>query len=154
MKKCTKCGVEKSESEFSKQRRAKNGLQSHCKDCYRTYARANKAAIAAYQTAYATKHAVELRAYKTAYYKGNRGELLAQGAVYREQNRNTILAQKARRYVRTTITCAVPVVDCAENALEVYCACVVILRWECWLTAPKQSTELPTTYDDGRIRKV
>ena len=33
MKKCSKCGAEKDESEFSKHRNAKDGLHCWCKDC-------------------------------------------------------------------------------------------------------------------------
>ena len=41
MKICTKCGCEKSLSEFSKRSTAKDGLQSHCKPCKLDYQRAN-----------------------------------------------------------------------------------------------------------------
>lgn len=34
MKKCTKCNVEKSTTEFSKQTASKDGLQCHCKKCF------------------------------------------------------------------------------------------------------------------------
>lgn len=34
---CTKCGIEKPISEFTKMTRAKDGLQYHCKQCKRNY---------------------------------------------------------------------------------------------------------------------
>ena len=37
MKRCTKCGVEKEESQFAKQRSKRDGLQNWCKDCNRIY---------------------------------------------------------------------------------------------------------------------
>lgn len=40
MKKCKKCGLEKKESEFSKNKRNKNGLQHWCKDCSKEYSKA------------------------------------------------------------------------------------------------------------------
>lgn len=39
MKRCTKCGLEKPESEFGKCSRAKDGLSWWCKECRRTYSR-------------------------------------------------------------------------------------------------------------------
>ena len=39
MKKCSKCKKLKDESEFYKNNRHKNGLQSKCKNCTRKYAR-------------------------------------------------------------------------------------------------------------------
>lgn len=37
MKRCSKCGIEKDESEFNKQKSAKDGLQSYCRACSNTY---------------------------------------------------------------------------------------------------------------------
>ena len=39
MKRCGKCGVEKEEGEFRRNKWKKNGLQSWCKACHRTYNR-------------------------------------------------------------------------------------------------------------------
>ena len=43
MKICTKCGVLKDETEFSKNSRNKSGLCSACKECQRTYGRVYRA---------------------------------------------------------------------------------------------------------------
>ena len=45
MKVCTGCGQEKPESEFSKSKAGRNGLQSKCKACYAAYYQANKGHI-------------------------------------------------------------------------------------------------------------
>lgn len=39
MKTCTKCGIDKSLSEFGKNSNVKSGLQSRCKDCFNAYSR-------------------------------------------------------------------------------------------------------------------
>jgi hypothetical protein len=38
-KKCSKCGVEKNTSEFHRDKRCKDGLYSHCKECAKEYTR-------------------------------------------------------------------------------------------------------------------
>ena len=42
MKRCTKCGEEKEEGEFSRDKWKKDGLQSWCRVCYRAYLKAAK----------------------------------------------------------------------------------------------------------------
>ena len=42
MKKCSKCKIEKEESEFSKSKVNKDGLRPWCKDCCRGYAKTDK----------------------------------------------------------------------------------------------------------------
>ena len=37
MKKCSKCGIEKNESEFSKRKYSKDGLRQTCRECSRKY---------------------------------------------------------------------------------------------------------------------
>lgn len=50
MKRCTKCGEEKNEGEFNKDKRKKDGLSNHCKKCkskyYRSHKEKNKKGIA------------------------------------------------------------------------------------------------------------
>lgn len=41
MKRCSKCKVQKSKSEFSRNKRRKDGLQSECKTCRAAYLRKN-----------------------------------------------------------------------------------------------------------------
>jgi hypothetical protein len=47
MKICTRCGIEKPESEFHKQKQSKDGLKSHCKICRRAWCEANKEKVKA-----------------------------------------------------------------------------------------------------------
>lgn len=42
MKLCNKCGLEKFESVFAKDKRRPSGIDSTCKDCRRAYRQANK----------------------------------------------------------------------------------------------------------------
>ncbi len=57
MKKCSKCGLEKSRLAFDKDRKAKDGLQSHCKSCKaetdRDYYQDNRTEILEQQQKYA-----------------------------------------------------------------------------------------------------
>lgn len=59
LKKCAKCGTEKSVSEFGKNSSIKDGLQSYCKACYNAYAR--------------------------DYYKDNKDKAKAKNKAYREE---------------------------------------------------------------------
>lgn len=56
MKTCSKCKIEKNESEFSKYKSSKNGLQLYCKGCmkdyYKDYYKDNKQAITECQKEY------------------------------------------------------------------------------------------------------
>jgi hypothetical protein len=42
MKKCNKCSLKKAESEFSKDKSRKDGLQACCKECNKKYLKLNK----------------------------------------------------------------------------------------------------------------
>ncbi len=48
-KTCTKCHIEKSISEFSKQLKSKDGYRSHCKTCIKKYNQGNAKHIAEYK---------------------------------------------------------------------------------------------------------
>jgi hypothetical protein len=53
MKVCTKCKIEKEETEFSKHKKNKrDGLDTHCKACKSEYKRANRDSIARWQSEY------------------------------------------------------------------------------------------------------
>ena len=51
-KQCTKCGEVKPVSAFHKNKRAKDGLQSHCRICRKQYRQEHKAEKAAYAAQY------------------------------------------------------------------------------------------------------
>ena len=60
MKYCFKCKTNKILSEFSKDRRAKDRLQPHCKLCNAKYRQSHKIKIAEDQRGYQQSHKVEL----------------------------------------------------------------------------------------------
>lgn len=62
-KTCTKCDTAKPSAEFSKNRRAKDGLQSHCKACNRAYQQANRDAILEARRPYADAVAAQRGSY-------------------------------------------------------------------------------------------
>jgi 5-methylcytosine-specific restriction endonuclease McrA len=78
-KRCYKCGEIKPVEAFSKQKRSKDGYQSHCKACGSAYYAANVERI---------------RIQKQTYYAANRDAILEHNSAYRAANRDTILAQK------------------------------------------------------------
>ena len=113
MKKCTKCGVEKTLDSFNKQKACKDGLQYMCKDCKKVYKEANKEEIAAKDKSYyeankerilaktkiwrgANKEKVE--ATRKAYYEANKEELLAYNKAYYEANKEELLANSKAYY--------------------------------------------------------
>lgn len=71
MKRCTKCGVVKPVSEFSKNRTCKDGYHSHCKEC-----------------------GVE---YRRIYYRANREKVIEHIRKYREDNPEKV-AERCRKY--------------------------------------------------------
>jgi hypothetical protein len=105
LKICSKCDIEKEESEFYNDKRANDGLTSSCKECHKEYSRNNKArkaiydakrritnkeAIAKYQKEYAEKNKDSLKEYKKKYYLENKESKRAENAKYREQNKEKI----------------------------------------------------------------
>ena len=72
VKVCTKCKIEKSYSEFNKEKKAKNGLRSKCKSCRKKYRQENKEHIKKWQT---------------KYYKHNRKRIIRQNKKYKVDNK-------------------------------------------------------------------
>lgn len=79
MKKCTKCHIEKDESEFHKQKTGKNGLRADCKECFKKYKIENKDKIKEYLKEYHKKYRVE-----------NRDKINKYTKEYREKNRDIL----------------------------------------------------------------
>ena len=52
MKKCTRCGIEKARSGFSKDRKAKDGLSSQCRSCHAEHYQDNRTEKLEYQRIY------------------------------------------------------------------------------------------------------
>jgi len=72
VKVCTKCKIEKSYSEFNKEKKAKNGLRSKCKSCRKKYRQENKEHI---------------KKWHTKYYKHNRKRIIRQNKKYKVDNK-------------------------------------------------------------------
>lgn len=79
MKICTKCNLEKPNTEFHKNIKSKDGAQSHCKDCVRLYKSRNSKKISE----------------KTReYYKANRQKAIERTRLWREENPEKTAAHK------------------------------------------------------------
>ena len=88
MKKCTKCGIEKDESEFYKNKKAKDGLRHWCKAC-----------VSSHMKPYRQVNAERLSAYKKDYCEKNREKIKEIWRVYSEKNRDLINAKTRQYYV-------------------------------------------------------
>jgi len=93
MKTCTKCKIEKDETEFSKAKREKDGLQSKCKACEREYRQANAERIAEYQGEYRQENAEQICEKRREYYQANAEQ-------YREyyQTNAERICERTRKY--------------------------------------------------------
>jgi hypothetical protein len=114
MKTCTKCGVIKDESEFSKDKSKKGGLQSWCKECQRQYNldhkeeikecqkqyyEENKEEISGRHKQYNLDHEEEIAIYEKQYYEENKEEIREYKKEYYQENREKILEQKKLYYL-------------------------------------------------------
>lgn len=132
MKTCTKCNIEKPKTDFSKQKKCKDGLQHNCKVCFAAYYAANRErfaesrsayysanrehiayAVAAYRAsnperiaAYLATNRKRILADKAAYYYSNRERILAEKAVYRSANRERDVATNAAYRAKNRERCA------------------------------------------------
>ena len=86
MKKCTKCGVEKTLDSFNKDKNHKDGLQYKCKDCRKAYHEANKEKIAANSKVWREANKGKAKAYSKVYYEANKEKIAATCKVYYEAN--------------------------------------------------------------------
>lgn len=89
---CSKCHIEKTENEFSKDKRVSDGLQSICKECNRAYRKlfrkTNPRKIQQQNKEYNLKHQTEKQKYNKSYYQQNQNEIKQQQKDYRLQNRH------------------------------------------------------------------
>lgn len=93
-KKCSKCNEEKTLEEFHRDRAAKDGRGSQCKQCVNERAarfrEENRDRLRVYAMEYYTKNRDELlplrRAYQRAHYQENRGRILARHREYQSEH--------------------------------------------------------------------
>lgn len=97
MKTCGRCGVEKENTQFYKDRYKKTGLTSHCKDCIRLYKEANKEKIRSYVKEYEENNAKEIAKRKQNYYYQNKEVINKRNNEYRKANKPKSIAA-CRKY--------------------------------------------------------
>ena len=98
---CTKCGVEKEESEFSKEKKGKNGIRALCKECVklqsRAYYLANLGKIRERGLAYRRANLEKIRELDRVRRQVNREKILEQQMAHRRANLEKIL-ERNRAY--------------------------------------------------------
>lgn len=91
MKKCTKCGKEKSFREFHKHKLHRDGLTTHCKDCRvistKEYNANNKEKIRIRDKKYLQNNKEKVRIRRIKYYKKERKNILEKKKIYYRENK-------------------------------------------------------------------
>ena len=96
MKNCSKCGLEKNESEFGKNVAMEDGLQSYCRDCISIYKKEQ----------YRKKHpeferkTADIKAYQKKYRENNREHLLELHAAWMKAHPEVQKEKSRRKYER------------------------------------------------------
>ena len=96
MKKCSNCGELKPFSEFSKDKRSKDGLQSNCKKCMKEYYENNKEKILEQRKEYRENNKEKIK----EYYENNKEKILKQKKDYYENNKEQKKEYNKNNYVR------------------------------------------------------
>lgn len=98
MKICSKCGMEKNESEFSKRKDSKDGYRNQCKQCFKQiqqkYQEENKELIKLQRKLYKKNNAEKIRIKNKEYRKNNRNYISNWHKENRRKNAIAISAQK------------------------------------------------------------
>lgn len=96
LKKCSKCGIEKELSEFYEDKRAKDGLQSHCKGCFKEYWDKNKEKTAKRMKEYRARPANREKLVKREkeYNLKNKEKIAKRRKKYWEKNKEKIVKQR------------------------------------------------------------
>mgnify|MGYP001561560858 CR=1 FL=1 len=94
MKICTKCGIEKNESEFNKNKENRGGLRFECRDCQKKYSikyyEEHKEENKEYGARYYEEHKEEKKEYGARYYEGHKEEKKEYLAKYREEHKEEL----------------------------------------------------------------
>ena len=94
MKKCSKCGVKKDESEFYKRKKSNDGLCSRCKECMKEYKhkhyKENKEKLSIKSKKYYKENKEKIGDMRKEYYKDNKCIIGAQKKEYYIENKEKI----------------------------------------------------------------
>ena len=100
MKTCTKCGVEKTPGEFTKDKSREDGLYPQCKACRKAFREANREKILKQKREHWHANRDEIGVKRRAKYQDNPKHTLALNKAWREANREKI--RESRRAYRDT----------------------------------------------------
>ena len=98
MKVCSKCKLEKSLSEFHKNKHLKDGRQIWCKPCRAQHQEATKATTAKRKKIYREANKEVLAEISKLYYESNKEAITEQAKLYRKANKKKIAKQKKLYY--------------------------------------------------------
>ena len=94
MKKCIKCGVEKDEALYSKDKRNIDGLNLRCKDCVKKY-----------RVSYEEKNKDKIKERIAKYKEINKNKIKEVSAKYRENNREKLKVKQEKYYANNKKKC-------------------------------------------------
>ena len=83
---CTQCNIEKTFDSFYKAKTGKDGLQSKCKDCYKTYQQDNKEKIKEYAKTYQQDNKDKIKEYQKTYQQDNKDKIKEYQKTYQQVN--------------------------------------------------------------------
>ena len=96
-KTCTKCKQEQSVAAFSKGKHSKDGLQSKCKKCDKTWREDNKEKLAASDKAWREYNKEKCKAQQKAWREANPGKKAAGQKAWRDANKGYLEARRIER---------------------------------------------------------
>lgn len=100
MKTCTKCKIEKPESEFSRHANKKDGLQTQCKKCVSEYRSANSKKIAEQKRRYREENRERVSEYERKYRDDNRERRAEYMRRYYAENKEYFTEHNRSYYIK------------------------------------------------------
>jgi hypothetical protein len=97
-KTCTKCKITKELSEFHKRKTSKDGLQSKCKICIKTYYKDNKESVKISSKKQYQQNKESIRERHKEYYEQNKKSSAAYQKEYYKQNKEAMTTQHKEYY--------------------------------------------------------
>lgn len=94
MKICTKCKLEKNNTEFYSDKRKKDGLRSQCKVCVNKANNDREKNYTETRKKYRFEHQEEIKANKRRYYLENKGKILKDNAAWRQTLKGRLVTYK------------------------------------------------------------